>query len=75
MRHWILFAVCAVTCEIGLAQGLGQSAVEARIDQVVSAYTPKNAYMGTVLVADDAEYFSRDDQHGTPMHADDIFVF
>jgi CubicO group peptidase (beta-lactamase class C family) len=31
---------------------MDEAAVKARLDQVVSAYTPNNAFMGTVLVAD-----------------------
>jgi CubicO group peptidase (beta-lactamase class C family) len=47
----LLYTVCAVSCEIGIAQGVDEAAVKTRLDQVVSSYTPDNAFMGTVLVA------------------------
>lgn len=52
MKTWILCAVSAVSCEIGLAQGIDDAAMKARLDQVVSSYTASNAFMGTVLVAE-----------------------
>jgi CubicO group peptidase (beta-lactamase class C family) len=52
MKSWILCAVYAVWCEVGLAQGLDDPAMKARLDQVASSYTASNAFMGTVLVAE-----------------------
>lgn len=52
MKTWILCAVCAISCEIGIAQGLDEAAMKARLDQVASSYAANNAFMGTVLVAD-----------------------
>src|SRR5580692_4466191 len=52
MRLWSLCSVCAVACQIGLAQRPDESAMKARLDQVARSYTEKHAFTGTVLVAE-----------------------
>ena len=44
--------VCALGCIQSLAQGTGEAAVKARLDQVAGSYTPDNAFMGAVLVVE-----------------------
>ena len=51
MRSWLLCAVCFVACEIGAAQAIDDAATKARLEQVATSYSAKNAFMGTVLVA------------------------
>jgi CubicO group peptidase (beta-lactamase class C family) len=52
MRLWIFCAVWAVACEIGAAQSFDESAMKVRLDHVAHSHTAKNAFMGTVLVAE-----------------------
>lgn len=44
--------LCALACAWGTAQGTDEAAVKARLNQIAASYTPHQAFMGTVLVAD-----------------------
>jgi CubicO group peptidase (beta-lactamase class C family) len=56
MRRWIVSAALVCACSRGHAIAQSQStddaAVKARLEQVASSYTAKNAFMGAVLVVD-----------------------
>ena len=45
-------ALWAPACAWGTAQGMDDAAVKARLNQIAASYTPHQAFMGTVLVAD-----------------------
>ena len=45
-------ALWAPACARGTAQGMDDAAVKARLNQIAASYTPHQAFMGTVLVAD-----------------------
>jgi CubicO group peptidase (beta-lactamase class C family) len=50
--RWIAGALLTVACTAGIAQNAGDAQLKARLEQVAKSYTPDNAFMGTVLVAD-----------------------
>jgi hypothetical protein len=51
MKIWSFYAVCTVSCRIGLAEGRDDGTMKAWLDQVASSYTASDGFMGTVLVA------------------------
>ena len=56
LKHRPGVAACAIallTSMTSLAQDANPSAVKARLDAVAAAYTPGNAFMGSVLVVND----------------------
>lgn len=56
MRRWIVSAVLVFACSrehaIAQSSNADDAAIRARLEQVASSYTAKNAFMGTVLVVD-----------------------
>jgi CubicO group peptidase (beta-lactamase class C family) len=52
MTRWIFCLAYTALYHVGLAQGLNEAAMSARLEQVASSYTAKDAFMGTALVAE-----------------------
>jgi CubicO group peptidase (beta-lactamase class C family) len=54
LRSWLIGAACVLFCVVAAGQSKNDAALKARLEEVVKAYANRGAFMGSVLVVEDA---------------------